>query len=184
MKIWDGKGYTDMRKLEARQELMVILMEECGELIQEASKNLRRGEIFNKKKFKDEVGDVYTMIDLLHEWDVVSWDEIEKRREVKRKKLSEWSDLISDNGDVYAEDIEDEVHEIEKPHPPKSEQQQKNFPSNSVTWRQALGDDPRPYTKEYTQDMTGTGDYLNMAPLTPEEEKEWDRIYQKQKETL
>ena len=178
MKIWDGKGYTDMRKLEARQELMVILMEECGELIQEASKNLRRGELFNNKKFKDEVGDVYTMIDLLHEWDVVSWDEIEKRREVKRKKLSEWSDLISDNGDVYAEDIEDEVHEIEKPHPPKSEQQQKNFPSNSVTWRQALGDDPR-HTKEYTQDMTGTGDYLNMPQREfeieskPVETKNW-----------
>ena len=79
------------------------------------------------------------------------------------------------------------------PDPPKGQQQQKNFPSNSVTWRQALGDDPRPYvdekgygrityTKEYTQDMTGTGDYVNMAPLTPEEEKEWDRIYQKQVE--
>ena len=43
------------------------------------------------------------MIDLLHEWDVISWDEIEKRREVKRKKLSNWSDLINDEtwlGDV------------------------------------------------------------------------------------
>ena len=166
MKIWDGKGYTDMRKLEARQELMVILMEECGELIQEASKNLRRGELFNNKKFKDEVGDVYTMIDLLHEWDVVSWDEIEKRREVKRKKLSEWSDLINDDGDVYAEDIEDEVHEIEKPHPPKSEQQVSAY---GVTWTQ----------KEYTQDMTGTGDYLNMPQREfeiedkPVETKNW-----------
>ena len=34
------------------------------------------------------------MIDLLVEWDVLSWDEIEKRREVKRKKLSKWSELI------------------------------------------------------------------------------------------
>ena len=150
MKIWDGKGYTDMRKLDARQELMVILMEECGELIQEASKNLRRGELFNNKKFKDEVGDVYTMIDLLHEWDVVSWDEIEKRREVKRKKLSQWSDLISDDGDVYAEDIEDEVHEALAPTPQKSKEKKKNFP-------------------EYTQDMTGTGDYLNMPQREFEE---------------
>ena len=84
----------EMNKIDARQQLLVILMEECGELIQEASKNLRRGELFSNKKFKDEVGDVYTMIDLLHEWDVVSWTEIEKRREVKRKKLSKWSDLI------------------------------------------------------------------------------------------
>ena len=36
----------------------------------------------------------------------------------------------------------------------------------------------------YTQDMTGTGDYLTVSsePLTPDEEKEWDRVYQKQVE--
>ena len=86
----------EMTPLDARQQLLVILMEECGELIQECSKNLRRGELYDRQKFKDEVGDVYTMIDLLHEWDVISWSEIEERREVKRKKLSKWSDLIND----------------------------------------------------------------------------------------
>ena len=94
---------NEMTPLDARQQLLVILMEECGELIQECSKNLRRGELFDREDFKNEVGDVYTMIDLLHEWDVISWDEIEKRREVKRKKLSKWSDLINDEtwlGDV------------------------------------------------------------------------------------
>jgi len=99
----NAKPVGEMNSLDARQQLLVILMEECGELIQECSKNLRRGEIFDRDKFKDEVGDVYTMIDLLHEWDVISWDEIEKRREVKRKKLSKWSDLINDEtwlGDV------------------------------------------------------------------------------------
>ena len=36
----------------------------------------------------------------------------------------------------------------------------------------------------YTQDMTGTGDYLTVSsePLTPDEEKEWDRVYRKQVE--
>ena len=92
----NAKPVGEMNSLDARQQLMVILMEECGELIQECSKNLRRGELFDREDFKNEVGDVYTMIDLLHEWDVVSWDEIEKRREVKRKKLSKWSDLIDD----------------------------------------------------------------------------------------
>ena len=87
----------EMKELDERQQLLVITMEECGELIQECSKNLRRGEFFDRQSFKDEVGDVYTMIDLLHEWDVISWDEIEKRREVKRKTLSKWSDLINRN---------------------------------------------------------------------------------------
>ena len=30
----------------------------------------------------------------------------------------------------------------------------------------ALGDDPRPPYKEYTQDMTGTGDYINTVDTT------------------
>jgi len=87
---------SEMKTLDERQQLMVILMEECGELIQECSKNLRRSEIFDRQKFKDEVGDVYAMIDLLVEWDILSWTEIEKRREDKRKKLSVWSDLCPD----------------------------------------------------------------------------------------
>ena len=32
----------EMNRLDERQQLLVILMEECGELIQECSKNLQR----------------------------------------------------------------------------------------------------------------------------------------------
>ena len=96
---------SEMKTLDERQQLMVILMEECGELIQECSKNLRRSEIFDRQKFKDEVGDVYAMIELLVEWDVLSWDEIENRRDEKRKKLSKWSDLIGESESrLYAEE--------------------------------------------------------------------------------
>ena len=93
----NAKPVGEMKELDARQQLLVILMEECGELIQECSKNLRRGELFDRQKFKDEVGDVYAMINLLHEWDVISWDEIEERERVKRRKLSKWSDLIGES---------------------------------------------------------------------------------------
>ena len=108
-----------MKELDARQQLLVILMEECGELIQECSKNLRRVEFFGSQKLKDEVGDVYTMIDLLHEWDVVSWTEIEKRRDIKRSKLSKWSDLISSNNVSVDE-----------------------MGNQDTGWRKALGDAP------------------------------------------
>ena len=61
---------------------------------------MRRQELYSDSEYvqnlKDEVGDVYTMIDLLVEWDVLSWTEIEKRREMKRKKLSKWSELCPD----------------------------------------------------------------------------------------
>ena len=143
---------SQMKDLDARQELLVITMEECGELIQACSKALRRGELYahsdSETELKQEIADVYAMIELLQDWDVISWTEIENGVERKRNKLKRWSKLID-------------------PHPPKSEQKEKNFPSNSVTWRQALGDTPSPVT-------------VNMTPLTPEEEREWDRIYQNQ----
>ena len=88
-----------MKELDERQQLLVIAMEECGEMIQACSKALRRGELYDhsdsETELKKEVGDVYAMIELLVEWDVLSWDEIENRRDVKRRKLSRWSDLIS-----------------------------------------------------------------------------------------
>ena len=89
---------TDMKKLETRQELLVITMEECGELIQACSKALRRGELYehsdSETELKKEIGDVQTMINLLVEYDVLSWTEIEQREERKREKLKVWSDLI------------------------------------------------------------------------------------------
>ena len=93
---------SEMKQLDPRQQLLVILMEECGELIQECSKSLRKGELFDRKTFQDEVGDVYTMINLLHEWDVVSWSDIEEREQHKRHKLSRWSDLITDHPLQYS----------------------------------------------------------------------------------
>ena len=88
----------DMKTLDARQQLLIVTMEECGELVQACSKALRRGELYensdSQQNLKEEVGDVYTMIDLLVEWDVLSWDEIEARRNKKREKLKKWSDLI------------------------------------------------------------------------------------------
>ena len=86
-----------MRELDTRQQLLVVTMEECGELIQSCSKLLRRAELYSDgqyvKNLKEELGDVYAMIDLFVEHDVVSWTELEKCRNVKRKKLSRWSDL-------------------------------------------------------------------------------------------
>ena len=84
-----------MRELGPRQQLMVITMEECGELVQVCSKILRQGT-FDKKRehLVEELGDVLCMMQLIQEWDIVSWQELEDRAEVKREKLSKWSDLV------------------------------------------------------------------------------------------
>ena len=81
---------------DAMQELMVLTMEECGELIQECSKSLRKDSYLQNENLKKELGDVYSMIELMHEFDIVSWEELEERVKVKRKKLKKWSRLIGD----------------------------------------------------------------------------------------
>jgi len=89
---------NDMKKLEVRQELLVVTMEECGELIQACSKALRRGELYehsdSETELKQEIADVQAMINLMVEWDVLSWTEIENGVERKRNKLTKWSELI------------------------------------------------------------------------------------------
>ena len=99
----------EMKDLDARQQLLVITMEECGELIQACSKALRRGELYehsdSETELKKEAGDVYAMLELLVEWDVLSWTEIENRRDIKRRKLSRCSYLIDDSESrLYAEE--------------------------------------------------------------------------------
>ena len=75
------------------QELLTITMEECGELIQACSKAIRCDNYHDNKKLLEEVGDVYCMIELLHEYDLISWDDVEKRVKVKQEKLKKWSKL-------------------------------------------------------------------------------------------
>ena len=75
------------------QELLTITMEECGELVQACSKAIRCDDYHDNKKLLEEVGDVYCMIELLHEYDLISWDEVEKRVKVKQEKLKKWSKL-------------------------------------------------------------------------------------------
>lgn len=82
--------------MDARTQLMVIMMEECGELIQACSKVLRKEDFYDNQSLIDEVGDVYTMMEIMHEFDIISWTDIEKRVEEKRLKLSKWSDLVTE----------------------------------------------------------------------------------------
>ena len=81
--------------IETRHELLVILMEECGELIQECSKLIRRGE-YESEDFTQEVGDVLALIDLAHKYDMFSYNDTDERYEEKMNKLRKWSSLLND----------------------------------------------------------------------------------------
>ena len=81
---------------DALLQLMVITMEECGELVQACSKAIRKDNHRDNQLLKEEIGDVYAMIQPLVKFDIVSWDELDERVKVKNKKLSKWSELIDD----------------------------------------------------------------------------------------
>ena len=85
------------------KEVMDILQEECAEVIQAVSKisrfgldNLKPGKPkTNREHLEEELGDLYAMIEILQELDVVSWTNIELAAEAKREKLKQWSNIFS-----------------------------------------------------------------------------------------
>tara|TARA_A100001011_G_scaffold313528_1_gene331415 strand:+ start:264 stop:512 length:249 start_codon:yes stop_codon:yes gene_type:complete len=75
------------------QELLTITMEECGELIQACSKAIRCDTFYDNDKLLEEVGDVQQMIELLHDYDLISWEDVQIRMKLKKEKLKKWSKL-------------------------------------------------------------------------------------------
>ena len=95
--------------MDKLQELLTITMEECGELVQACSKAIRCDDYYEnrtREKLTEEVGDLYCMIELMHEYDLISWNDIEERVKIKKEKLKKWSSLIEDD-DKYVYSSED-----------------------------------------------------------------------------
>ena len=80
----------DLSKLD---ELMVITMEECGELIQECSKAIRCQE-FDKESLKEELSYVMCMLELMIENKIITRTELSNGANLKKMKLIKWSNLV------------------------------------------------------------------------------------------
>lgn len=86
--------------LNKLQELMVLTMEECGELTQRCSKIIRKFETLDeitedqRVKLLEEVGDVQCLIDLMVDCGLLTKAEIDARIDSKRDKLKTWSKLV------------------------------------------------------------------------------------------
>jgi len=78
-----------------QEELLVILMEECSEVIQEASKMIRFGDT-DSDRIEKEIGDLLCMIELLSEYEMIDPSILEDHIQSKRDKLREWSSLQID----------------------------------------------------------------------------------------
>ena len=86
-KVFKGE-YTKPYKGIDLEKVLVILMEECGELVQRCSKVLRHGT--GETQMRDmieEAGDVKVLIDILIAEDFLDEDAIKDRAEYKMGKL-------------------------------------------------------------------------------------------------
>jgi hypothetical protein len=76
-----------------KEELMIITMEECGELIQECSKAIRMRD-FDRDELKDELSDVMCMLVLMIDYGIITRTELSNGANVKKMKLLKWSKLL------------------------------------------------------------------------------------------
>ena len=83
--------------MKKREEMLVITMEECGELILACSKMIRsKGKTKYLRNLQDEIGDVMTMIEIMKMSGLVTDEQIADRMEEKKEKLMKWSILFDD----------------------------------------------------------------------------------------
>lgn len=78
--------------MQHKEEILIILSEECAEIIQSCTKIMR----FNKdmKELESEIADVLTVIELLIEFDYINNDKFKKQIEDKIIKLHTYSELF------------------------------------------------------------------------------------------
>ena len=80
-------------KLDYNTELMLITMEECGELVEACSKAVRC-EDYTIDRLTEEAGDVLCMIGLMKEKGILNDRELNNRIQTKKMKLMKWSNLL------------------------------------------------------------------------------------------
>lgn len=86
---------------EKNREALVILQEECAEVVQEVSKCFRFGMdsvhyktgLSHKSMLEMEVGDMLALVDILVEQGVLNKSGLELASENKKIKLKQWSKL-------------------------------------------------------------------------------------------
>lgn len=78
--------------MNKKQETLVILMEECSEVIQECSKILRFD--CSTEKLTKELGDLQCMMNYTASILDISYEDIGKAQDQKRHKLIKWSNIV------------------------------------------------------------------------------------------
>lgn len=84
--------------MNRNEEILVILQEECAEVIQAVSKVRRFGLDQNEQDLKKELADLRCMIDLVEAYKVVTYypQELGSMIIAKQKKLEVYSNIFSE----------------------------------------------------------------------------------------
>jgi len=75
-----------------RDEILVVLMEECSEVIQEASKLIRFDDT-DQDRIEKEIGDLICMIEILGQKGIIDPSVLIDHMNAKRDKLKTWSNI-------------------------------------------------------------------------------------------
>jgi NTP pyrophosphatase (non-canonical NTP hydrolase) len=84
---------------EQAREALLILQEECAEVVQATSKCFRFGldgqyqDRSNRARLEQEIGDVLAMVDILVSQGELDPDRLHTAKRLKFRKLAEWSTL-------------------------------------------------------------------------------------------
>jgi NTP pyrophosphatase (non-canonical NTP hydrolase) len=84
---------------DQQNEVMLIALEECAEVIQAISKVFRFGidsvhnGVSNKEHLEEEVGDLLCMIEMMMEQNILSRGIVAEAKFAKRAKLKKWSNI-------------------------------------------------------------------------------------------
>lgn len=80
---------------KVQEEILLILQEECAEVIQAISKVRRFGQENNMEQLEQEVADVLCMIDLAYQHGILekNEDRIKNRITVKQERLKKYSSI-------------------------------------------------------------------------------------------
>jgi NTP pyrophosphatase (non-canonical NTP hydrolase) len=79
--------------MSATHEILQLLQEECAEVIQAASKCIRFGEKDNHIHLEKEIGDLFCILDIMHQYDMISLTTTESYYEEKYEKLKKYTNL-------------------------------------------------------------------------------------------
>ena len=77
-------------------EILDLLQEECGEVVQMVSKARRFGLTEKREDLVKELGDVLLLIELLHAHGLFTDAELDQAKLNKSQKLAKWSSIYED----------------------------------------------------------------------------------------